>query len=138
MKKVLILVGMFFQGCNSQSPIENDILGNWEGQDGSVFVFKADGTFSSSSLPAQLVLLPKDQYVNQRFDGTGKWLLRKGSTNWEVYINFKQVSDKKYKSAFPLLVAGENGLLDNKPPWYLFIWKEEEGEDRYKFTKTNN
>jgi hypothetical protein len=27
------------------------------------------------------------------------------------------------------------GILDNNPSWYLFVWKEEEGGERYKFSK---
>ena len=66
---------------------------------------------------------------------TGKWLLIKGSSNCEVYLDFEHVSDKKCSSAFPLLIAGENGVLDNKPPWYFFVLKGEEGSEKYKFLK---
>ncbi|MGN6713894.1 hypothetical protein [Anaerocolumna jejuensis] len=143
MKRVIIItvlmLPIIFQACNSNSQVKDpkqiDVVGTWENPDGAMFIFKEDGTFSGTSFPAEFVLLPRDEYKNVRFDGNGKWALRKGNTNWEVFIDFKQVSDKRCSSAFPLLIAGESGILENKPPWYLFVWKEGEGGERYEFLK---
>jgi hypothetical protein len=132
---LVAIISLLLQACGGKEPLRSDIIGTWKGSDGAMFVFNEDGTFTEKSFPAEFVLLPKNKYKNVIFDGSGKWLIRKGSSNWEVYVDFKQVSDKKCSSAFPLLIAGENGALDNKPPWYLFVWKEEEGGERYKYLK---
>jgi hypothetical protein len=137
-RTIINLVAIFsllFQACGGKDPALSDIIGRWQSSDGAMFVFNKDGTFREKSFLAEFVLLPKNEYKNVRFDGTGTWLFRKGSSNWEVYIDFKEVSNKKCSSAFPLLIAKENGILENKPPWYLFVWKEEEGGERYKFIK---
>jgi hypothetical protein len=132
---LMIISSIFFQSCNGKDPIQNDIVGIWHSPDGCVLDFRKNGTFAVTYFPAEFVLLPKNEYKKLRFDGTGTWLLRSVNSNWEVYLDFKQVSDKRCSSAFPLLIAGEKGIWENKPPWYLFVWKEEEGGERYTFTK---
>ena len=132
---LVAIFSLLLQACGGNEPTRKDIIGSWKSSVGAMFVFNEDGTFTEKLFPAEFVLLPRNEYKNVRFDGSGKWLLRKGSSNWEVYIDFEQVSDKRCSSAFPLLITGENRVLDNKPPWYLFVWKEEEGGERYKFIK---
>ena len=134
---LITVFSFFLQACSGSEPTRNDIIGVWKSSDGGVFVFNDDGTFTEKYFPAGFVLLPKNEYADVRFDGSGNWLLRRGNSNWEIYIDFQHVSDKRCSTAFPLLIAGANGILDNKPPWYLFVWKEEEGGDRYKFNKSN-
>ena len=140
MKQILLFVGILFtlfDSCSSRGKgiSKNDISGTWKSTDGAVFVFEDDGTFAAKSISADFVLFPRDEYKNLKINGTGKWVLRKGSNNEEVYVEFMEVDDKKLKCAFPLLIAGENGFFENKPPWYLFVWKGEEGEARYEFQK---
>jgi len=137
MKSILILVFTFFialiQGCNSDELGKNEIIGTWVGPGKSKIIFTSNGRFSAEFMPAELVV--SANYIGEHFSGNGDWYIRRGSTNWEVYLDFKSVSDKKYDCAFPLLIAGENGILGNKPPWYLFLWEGEEGGDQYKLSK---
>jgi hypothetical protein len=129
------IISIFFQACSGKAPQHKDIVGTWVNPDGAMVVLVDNGEFSSKSVPAEYVLLPKDSFRNQRFDGSGKWTLRKGQAQWEVYLDFNRFSDQKYGCSFPLLVAGENGVLENNPPWHLFLWKEEEGGERYEFKR---
>ena len=130
------IVSIFFQGCNNNKiPYPSDFIGVWKSVDKTEFTFRKDGTFNLTFFPVDLVLLPKSNYANQRFNGSGTWVLRKGKVNWEIYLDFTQVSDKKYSSAFPLLIGGGSGILENNPPWYIFLWKEEEGGERIKYFK---
>jgi hypothetical protein len=133
--KLFIMLSFLLQGCEGQKPAREDIVGKWKSPDGAVFEFDKDGSFIAKSFPAEVVFHLDRQFTNIRFDGSGKWVLRKGDTHWEIYLDFQQVSNKECKSVFPLLISGENGTLENKPPWYLFVWKGEEGGERYIFKK---
>jgi hypothetical protein len=126
---------IFFCSCDSIKPAPKDIIGKWHSADSALLEFRGDGSFVVKSFPAEYTLLPKKDFVNLRFDGSGKWSLRKESEYWEVYLDFKEVSDKKFNSEFPLLISGEKGVLANQPPWLLYVWKEEEGGERYEFYK---
>ena len=132
------LVAIFsslLQACGGKEPTRSDIIGRWESAGNAEFIFNRNGTFTGKLVPSEFGFMPSDSLQNVKFNGNGKWELRKGSSHWEVYVDFDKVSVNKNGCAFPLLIAGENGVLDNKPPWYLFVWKEEEGGERYKFIK---
>ncbi len=125
------------QACGgySKGPTQNDIIGSWRNPDGAEFVFNTDGTFSGKRIPTKLGFMTTDSLKNKKFNGSGKWVLRKGSTHWEVNVDFDKVDNGKNGCVFPLLISRENEVLENQPPWYLFIWEEEEGGERYKFSK---
>jgi hypothetical protein len=141
MKEVIVGFGtvllIFFQSCNGNQmnePTRTDFLGTWKSADQAKLVFNNDGTFMGELIPATLGFFPADSFVNVKFSGSGKWALRKGNSNWEVNLDFDKVSGvNKSGCSFPLLIAGKNGVLENKKPWYLFAWKEEEGGERYSF-----
>lgn len=130
-----MIIAVFFQACSGKDPQRNEIVGTWTNPEGAVVVLVDNGEFTAKSFPAEYVLLPKDSFRNQKFDGSGKWTLRKRQAQWEVYLDFNRFSDQKYACSFPLLVAGKKGVLENEPPWYLFLWKGEEGGERYTFEK---
>jgi hypothetical protein len=132
---VAAIISIFFQACSGKEPQHNEVVGTWTNPDGATVVLVDNGEFTAKSFPAEYVLLPKDSFRNQKFDGSGKWTLRKGQAQWEVYLDFNRFSDRKYACSFPLLVAGKKGVLENEPPWYFFLWKEEEGGQRYTFDK---
>lgn len=129
------LISILFQACSGKEPKHNEIVGRWTNPDGATVVLVDNGEFTAKSFPAEYVLLPKDSFRNQKFDGSGKWTLRKGQAQWEVYLDFNRFSNQKYACSFPLLVAGEKGVLENEPPWHLFLWQGEEGGQRYTFDK---
>jgi hypothetical protein len=126
---------LMLMGCNPQEPAPNEMAGTWVSSDGAEVVIRLDGTFEAKFLPAELILLPPQNYRGERFDGHGKWFLRKGELKWEMHLDFVKVSNEKYSCVFSLLISGSNVMWENKPPWYLFLWKEGEGSERYKFLK---
>jgi len=136
---IVIILSIFFQACKSQIkeqvPTSENILGTWKSSENAEVIFDKNGTFTGSLIPAEFGFFPADSFKNVKFSGSGKWTLRKGNTNWEIYLDFDKVNINKGGCAFPLLISGESGILENKSPWYLFIWKEEEGGERYKFLK---
>lgn len=143
MKQFFLLVGLLsilFHSCNSSENelTQNEIIGTWVSSDKAEFVFNGDGTFTGNLIPAEFCFFPIDTFRNVKFSGSGKWELRKGEgvADWEVYLNFSMVDVKgKNGCVFPLLVGGKKDIMENKPPWYLFVWKGEEGGDRYEFHK---
>lgn len=131
-------LSIFFIACTSQmnEPTQNNILGSWKGEGKAELIFYKDQTFTGNLIPAEFAFFPSDSFKNVKFSGSGKWILRKGASNWEVNLDFDKVTGiNKNGCSFPLLVAGKNGILENQSPWYLFIWKEEEGGQQYIFTK---
>jgi len=129
------ILAFFFHACSGKDPQYNEVVGTWTNPDGATVVLVDNGEFTAKSFPAEYVLLPKDSFRNQKFDGSGKWTLRKGQAQWEVYLDFNRFSNQKYACSFPLLVSGEKGVLENEPPWHLFLWKGEEGGERYTLDK---
>jgi hypothetical protein len=124
-----------FIGCGVESPTRDELAGIWASEDSASLDLHLDGTFKGNALPAEVFFIPSSNYEGKKFSGDGKWLIRKGQTHWEVYLDFINVSDPKYLSSHPVLICG-SGLLETKPPWLnLFLWKEEEGGDRYEFKK---
>ncbi len=127
------LLSIFFQGCSGQEPTKEDVVGIWSNPDGSYIELKSDGNFIATNLSTKYFTL--DEYKGEKFNGIGNWTLKKGKSFWEIYLGFNEISDKHYSYGHTILISGENGILENKPPWYLFLWKEEEGGDRYEFHK---
>jgi len=130
-----IVVSIFLQGCMGKEPAKNDIVGTWISFEKAELILHKDGILTGNNIPVRFGFIPHDTLKNKRFSGSGKWTMRKGSNYREVLLEFSEVNLNNNGCSFPVFIAGENGLLDNKPPWYLFVWAEEEGEDRYKFIK---
>lgn len=135
MMNLIAIFSLLMQACGGKELSQNDIIGKWESVEKSELVFNQDGTFTGKSIPVKFGFMPSDSLTSDKFSGSGKWLLKEASPNWEVELDFDKVTVNKNGCSFPILIAGENGILDNKPPWYLFLWKEEEGGERYKFVK---
>ena len=130
-----IILSIFFQSCSGKAPVREDVLGAWMSSDSAVLVLNKDGTFVGDSIPSRFGFTSFDSVTQHKFSGRGNWTFRKGQAHWEVYFNFNQVTVRKNGCAFPVLIAGKNGILENNPPWYLFLWQEEEGGQRYEFKR---
>ena len=139
MKYLSISVGIilliFFQSCSGKAPVREDVLGAWMSSDSAVLVLNKDGTFTGDSIPTRFGFIAIDSITQRKFSGSGNWTFRKGQAQWEVYLDFNQATVGKNGCAFPVLIAGENGVLENEPPWYLFLWEGEEGGQTYGFKR---
>lgn len=136
MKKNALLVFSILSillGCRGIEPAKTAITGTWVSEEGGKLIFKNDGSFLSLSLPTKLFLREGEE-KNKIFDGSGIWEITKGQSHWEVSLDFKQTSIQVNNFGQQLLIGGD-GILENKPPWYLFLWKGEEGGDRYELKK---
>jgi hypothetical protein len=139
MKRAIILYSMLlsflFQCCTNKAPLNKDIVGIWESKDGSILEIYANGTFSAKSFSTIFLYYTNLKYPNQFFDGSGKWKIVNGQTHWELDLNFLQTSIKESRIGTNLLICG-SGILERTPPWKnLFLWKGEEGGERYEFIK---
>lgn len=128
-----LLLLFLFQGCTGKIPIKEELIGNWINSDSAIINLKKDGTFTAKKLPVEFFIL--EDYKGKQFDGNGEWTLKKGKTYWEVYLEFNKILNKEYSYGHTMLISGEKGILENKPPWYLFTWKDEPGGERFVFKR---
>jgi len=142
----LIYITLFFSrllsGCSHEKPNSTDFIGLWKGSDSAVIIIKYDGTFIGKHLPFQIFFEhPTKDTLPKQFDGSGKWSYKREENfskkqHFELNLEFKNISYTGYSGLnTQIMVRGENGFWDNKPPWYLFLWVSEEGGDTYNFYK---
>src|ERR1700761_6420168 len=121
MKHIPIVVGVglsiFFQACSEKKPNRSDIIGTWISSDKAKLVFNTDGTFIGDSIPTRFGFMAIDSIAQSTFNGSGNWELRKGQAQCEVYLDFNKASVGKNGCAFPVLISGSTGVLENNPPW---------------------
>ncbi|MBP9705229.1 MAG: hypothetical protein KBD79_10780 [Chitinophagales bacterium] len=135
---LIILFPFLFIGCGGSVPAKNEITGIWFNADGAQLILKDDGTFTATSIPAELFF--HDEYEGEKFGGNGKWTIEKERKSWDqipwkVDLDFTETSNRHYRYGHSLLISGSN-FLENKPPWRnLFLWKGEEGGERYEFKR---
>jgi hypothetical protein len=139
-KRVITLIGIFsflLQACTGEGPAANDVVGIWKSLDGAVLNFSKDGSFDGENLPAQYFTFStsKSNAEGRKIKGHGKWELQNEAGSAEIKLHFQIIDNNNITGLYSVLIAGEHGILDNKPPWYLFVWEEEEGGERYKFKK---
>ena len=128
---------IFFSSCGGKEPVQNDIFGTWHGPDSAMLVFNRDSTFIGKALPAEYFTFftSREEVNGKKVNGSGKWELKKVEGSEEIALNFQEMDNKETHGFYSIFIAGENGALENKAPWYLFLWKGEEGGERYKFLR---
>ncbi len=115
-----------------------EISGKWASSDGAILILKPNGTFSAEGFPDCIFNLSRDSVT--RFGGYGVWDIKNTGSSWNraswvVELDYKKQTNFKYGAEEHLLISG-SGFTENAPPWNnLFIWKVEEGGDRYEFYK---
>lgn len=127
----------FFSGCKSENPTAENIVGIWNANDGALIEFDVDGTFSTKDVSGDKLFSFENAYMGKVFNETGKWNIGKDQGAWVVFLYFNKSDNLPKGYSTHILVSGSKGVLENQPPWYLFLWEKEEGGPRYKFTKKN-
>lgn len=132
----LYLLSMFlFQGCTGSEPTKNEIVGTWAAEDNAIISFNEDGTFDTRNLPGSKIFSGFSEYKDEKFNEHGNWKLRKGQGNWIIDLDFDRSEKVESGFATQMSISGE-GLSENKPPWYLFIWiGDPDDMNKYKFVK---
>ncbi len=126
---------IFLSGCKSENPTTDSIVGVWYAEDGAIIAFAKDGTFFIENLLGNKFLPFSDDYIEKRFNETGKWKLIKEQGNWMVFLYLKKSNKLPLGCVTQIFISGSKGILENQPPWYLYLWEGEEGDARYKFSK---
>jgi hypothetical protein len=128
LKYLFISLPFLFFECRNVQPAEPAIIGTWS-SDNAVFVFEENGLFSAENLPSGIFFIEPKARQGQ-FSGKGKWKFRMVQDDWEIYLHFDEISNdyKGYETSL-LLSKGRDGQ------WNIFLWKEEEGGERYEFHK---
>src|SRR5690606_33858778 len=102
--------------------------------DFSSFQFKNDGSFTTKNLPGNIIFKNSEDYKKNTFTEVGNWEIEKWQGQWVVNLMFTKSENLKKGYATRILISG-TGIFENNPPWDLFFWVGEEGEERYIFKK---
>lgn len=124
---------VFFQSCIAPTPKKEDFIGKWKTDDGAIILLTND-VFKAENLSAEKM---SSNFTRKKFNAEGTWFLTKEDGRWEVQLVFKP--SENFSSFFfaHLLVAGENGLASNQPPWYLYKYVGDPDEGiMYEFHRT--
>lgn len=113
------------------------MIGAWNSSDGGMFLFNENGSFSGKSLPAKYFtyFTSENEVLNKKVNGRGKWKLEKENGFWRIQLEFENIDGRPLAGLYYLLISGQTGILENKPPWYLFVWKDDVGGEKYKFQR---
>lgn len=129
MNRIMSFLGLslaaLFGGCGA-SPTSHDVVGTWANPDGAELTFEENGQFFARAIP-QALFFRSDQVGV--VDGKGSWKLEKGKPYWEAKLSFKEIAGRPAGYATSVLVSGGGAST------YLYQWKGEEGEARYKFER---
>ncbi len=126
----------FLYGC-SYEPSEVDVEGKWISPTGGEFQLNHNGTFNIKNVPGDFILEDFDEHEKLLAGESGKWKIEKWQGIWVVDLSFAH-SDRLKKGYATRILIGGSGILKNKPPWNLYYWKGEEGEEKYTFKKNSD
>lgn len=129
---LIITLQVLLLACNESPPKESEIVGDWLGADNAKFSVARDGSFFAENLPADIFFI-EPKLRGSKFEGTGSWIIRKGQSQWEMYLHFNKVSLDFKGYEIPLLLDKEQ--ISGDAQWYIFLWKEEEGGERFELHK---
>lgn len=128
------LIMMFLlQACSGTMPTKNEIIGKWKAEDGATFTFHEDGTFMTKDLSGGK-MFKSNRYQGKKYSESGVWSIEQSQGRWVIELSFKSSASLAGGYATQLLVSG-SGILENDPPWNLFVWVGEAGGERYEFEK---
>lgn len=122
---------ILFHACSNNETVQTDISGTWANPDGAMFIFSKDSSFVGKQLPAEYFTFftIKAEVEGKRINGSGVWKIADGQGYKEVKLTFRKRDGQDIYASYSAYIA------DEKPSPNLFVWKEEEGGERYKFTK---
>lgn len=136
MKYIIALFMPLLIGCFSDSPpTKSELVGKWKGSDCTYLILEENGTFTAKGLSKETATSFSISSANSVFSGSGNWKIQMGQGFWEVRLDFKEINRDFHNNGFYTLLVSGNNKLENKSPWYLFVWADEEGGPRNKLIK---
>lgn len=145
---VAIMLSLFFQSCGSAEVQRQDFVGIWKSDDGAVIELKADGSYVAREIDYYKIYF-ENEHKGKKLNFIGQWEIadenKKSKLELHTDATFKDVGINKtytyngevrsHKLGLTFEISGE-GLFENKPPWYLFIWiGDPDDMNKYKFVK---
>lgn len=138
----ILITSVILYSCGNPEPMRTDFIGTWKSSDGAIIKLYKNDECEISNL----------NYKNiYSFDNTPSILNCKGiwkfiNVNDEpvVDITYEKGGNYKYKgqirpniSGFHLSISGQ-GLLENQPPWKLFVFiGDPDNMNKYEFIKNH-
>ena len=94
MKKIFYLIYCFFFllllfSCSR--PHRNDIIGEWESEDNSIFQFEVDSTLKVKDIPESIIFEHFDS--KKFFSDSGKLQIQKVNNNYKIELLFPQSNE---------------------------------------------
>lgn len=145
----VMLFTFLLQSCGRSQPIREDFVGIWKANDGAIIELKKDGSYIAKRINYYKIY-SDEKLKNERLDFTGNWELANRGNNGKTIILYSSSTFSDYginrtytlngktyshKISFNLDISG-HGLLQNKPPWYLFVSiGDPDDMNKYKFVK---
>jgi hypothetical protein len=127
-KHVLIALSFLcLTACTGHKPELSSMSGRWIDDRGGSLILNSNGTFQVQSIPSTFFF----HLSVPTFKGRGIWELKEDSGSWEILLHFNQIEDNRNVAYEATINVAE----ESKRKFYLFVWKEEEGGERYKFKK---
>jgi len=134
---LVTLSSVLLIGCGGVVPDKNELIGAWEGNDGAFLELEENNYFIARKFSKEVATSYSLNAEGSVFNGSGIWHVQKSKGNWEVNLKFKEIDGDNQSNGFYTLIISGSNKLENKPPWYLYVWKDEEGGARNKLFKMN-
>ncbi|WP_439580836.1 hypothetical protein [Dyadobacter bucti] len=136
MRKLKHCLLFIMMGCTSTDPVKEDFEGTWSNASGATLQIFQDGTFCGKDLPTRL--LSTFDTSRTRLSGQGEWRLIEDQSRWILKLGFDSTNTRGNYSFGTTLEISGSGILENRRPFYLFLWEGEEGASyRFSFSKKN-
>jgi hypothetical protein len=137
MKIIKLLSMLLILGCMQDKEItDNSVIGTWHSKSGEKITFNQDHTFTAENIESSVWFPNNYQYQNMKLTLTGKWILKNEFEILEIKLSFDSTESFKGGYVSQLYIRGLNGFFENKPPWVLFFWIGEPGEEELTLIKS--
>ena len=122
-----------FCRCTPTPPQFEEMIGVWKAKDGSIIELKSDSTFKIKNFNSYFLIKPHDT-IETKLHIEGEWNIwvdnKQG--HFMLSLNIKHcvrsndslsISDEKESilryTGRNLYIKGEQGILNNQPPWFI-------------------
>lgn len=127
------ILSFLLSACSNKIPTKDELIGKWETKEGVIIELNQDDTFIAAGLSKEVGASFSIGSKEKIFNGKGNWIIQKGHGFSELKLQFNEVDGSPNSSGFYVLLISGSNTFENTPPWYLFVWEEEEGGNRIKF-----
>lgn len=123
-------------GCDTTAQSNgHKLIGVWKSNDNAKIILNQDSTFQGISLPSKLFFIHHYDGMKKVFNGFGRWEIVEWKFQFPtIKLDFDSTDVNKTTEVF-IYVSGSGFWEYSEPFNTLFQWEEEEGGNRYKYTR---